>query len=136
MNLKILNIVNGECRMAIGLRYYSIRMKLNDVIRDNDTEQTILENIRRCSKLVGKYFKVVFWHENLTEKQCKDFVKRNEKLLFEVNTKITKGFNPAWFMINSMGEKSKSRYKYEGDILEGIVKYLEITNHINKRDKE
>ena len=70
--------------MAIGLRYYSIRMKLNDVIKDNDTEQIILENIRRCSKLVGKYFKVVFWHENLTEKQCKDFVKRNNDILFEI----------------------------------------------------
>ena len=31
--------------MAIGLRYYSIRMKLNDVIKDIDTEQIILENI-------------------------------------------------------------------------------------------
>ena len=136
MNLKELNIVNGEYKMAIGLRYYSIRMKLNDVIKDNDTEQIILENIRRCSKLVGKYFKVVFWHENLTEKQCKDFVRRNEKLLFEVNTKITKGFNPARFIINSIGEKSQSRYRYEGDILEGIVKYLEIINHMKKRDGE
>ena len=111
-------------------------MKLEDVIKNRDTEQVILENIRRCSNLVGKYFKVIFWHENLTEKQCKDFVKRNEKLLFEVNTKITKGFNPAWFIINSMGEKSQGRYRYEGDILEGIVKYLEITNHIKKRDSK
>ena len=46
--------------MAIGLRYYSIRMKLNDVIKDKDIEQTILENIRRCSKLVGKYLKWYF----------------------------------------------------------------------------
>ena len=120
--------------MAIGLRYYSIRMKLNDVIKNDNTEQTILENIRRCSNIVGKHFKVIFWHENLKEKQCRDFVKRNEKLLFEVNTKITKGFNPAWFIINSMGEKSHSRYRYEGNILEGIVQYLEIINHIQKRD--
>ena len=33
MSLKELNIANGEYRMAIGLKYYSIRMKLNDVIK-------------------------------------------------------------------------------------------------------
>ena len=64
------------------MKYYSIGMKLNDVIKDKDTEQTILENIRRCSKIVGKYFKVVFWHDGLSQKECKNFVKRNEKLLF------------------------------------------------------
>ena len=118
------------------IQYYSLRMNLEDVIRDKDTEQTILENIRRCSKLVGKYFKVVFWHENLTEKQCREFVKRNEKLLFEVNTKITKKFEKVWFIINSKNEKSKCRYRYEGNILEGIVQYLEIINHMKKRDGE
>ena len=71
------------------MRYYSIGMKLNDVIKNKDTEQVVLENIRRCSNIVGKLFQIVFWHENLTEEDCKDFVKRNEKLLFEVNTKIT-----------------------------------------------
>ena len=64
-------------------------------------EQIILENIRRCNKIVGKFFKVIFWHVNLTEQECKDFVKRNEKLLFEVNTKITKKFEPSWFLINT-----------------------------------
>ena len=122
--------------MAIGLRYYSIRMKLNDVIKDTNTEQTILENIRRCSKIVGKVFQVVFWHVNLTEQNCKDFVKRNEHLLFEVNTKITKRFEPAWFLINSRDEKSSCRYRYEGGVLEGIVEYLKIINHMKKRDGE
>jgi len=134
VSLKELNIVNGEYDMAIGLRYYSIRMKLNDVIKDIETEQIILENIRRCSKLVGKLFRVVFWHDNLTEQECKDFVKRNEHLLFEVNTKITKGFKNAWFIIDSKNEKSSCRYRYEGCILEGIVEYLKIIDHMKKRD--
>ena len=118
------------------MKYYSIGMKLNDVIKDKDTEQVILENIRRCSKLVGKSFKVIFWHVNLTEQNCKDFVKRNEHLLFEVNTKITKRFENTWFLINSRNEKSSGRYRYEGGILEGIVEYLKIINHIKKRDGE
>ena len=116
------------------MKYYSIRMNLEDVIRDKDIEQTILENIRRCSNIVGKWFKVVFWHVNLTEQNCKDFVKRNEHLLFEVNTKITKRFEPAWFLINSRNEKSSCRYRYEGSMLEGIVEYLKIINHMKKRD--
>ena len=118
------------------MKYYSIRMKLDDVVKDIDEEQIILENVRRCSKLVGKMFRVIFWHVNLTEQNCKDFVKRNEHLLFEVNTKITKRFEPAWFLINSRNEKSQARYRYDGDILKGIVQYLEIINHMKKRDGE
>ena len=131
MNLRELNIVSGECDM---MKYYSIGMKLNDVIKDKDTEQVILENIRRCSNVVGKFFKVVFWHVNLTEQECKDFVKRNEHLLFEVNTKITKIQEDAWFSIDS--KKGSGRYIFDGDILRGISQYLKIINHIKKRDKE
>ena len=114
------------------MRYYSIGIKLDDVIKDKDTEQTILENIRRCSNIVGKWFKVVFWHVNLTEQNCKDFVKRNEHLLFEVNTKITKVQEDVWFSIDS--KKGSCRYTFDGDILTGISQYLKIINHIKKRD--
>ena len=130
MSLRERNIVNGEYDM---MKYYSIGMKLNDVIKDKDTEQVVLENIRRCSNLVGKSFKVVFWHVNLTEQECKDFVKRNEHLLFEVNTKITKIQEDVWF---SIGEGKDGRYRFDGDILQGISQYLKIINHIKKRDGE
>ena len=119
------------------MRYYSIGMKLDDVIKDKDTEQIILENIRRCSRLVGKFFKVVFWHDKLSEKQCRDFIKRNEKLLFEINTKITKNDIHVWYLIDSEDNKNiSSRYTYNGDILEGIVQYLDIVNHMKKRDNK
>ena len=114
------------------MQYYSIGMKLNDVIKDKDTEQIVLENIRRCSKIVGKTFKVVFWHINLTEQECKDFVKRNEHLLFEVNTTITKRIIPVWF---SIGEGKGDRYRCDGDILTGISQYLKIINHMKHRDR-
>ena len=113
------------------MRYYSIGMKLEDVIKNKDTEQVILENIRRCSNIVGKWFKVVFWHVNLTEQNCKDFVKRNEHLLFEVHTQITKRIVPVWFTI---GEGKDGRYTFDGDILQGISEYLSIIKHIHKRD--
>ena len=116
------------------IKYYSIGIKLNDVIKNKDTEQTILENIRRCSNIVGKLFKVVFWHVNLTEQECKDFVKRNEHLLFKVNTTITKIQEKVWFLIGT--KKSGGRYSFDGDILQGISQYLKIINHIKKRDGE
>ena len=131
MSLNGLNIVNGEFDM---MKYYSIGMKLNDVIKDKDTEQVVLENIRRCSKLVGREFKVVFWHVNLTKQECKDFVKRNEHLLFEVNTKITKIQEDVWFSIDS--KKGSGRYIFDGELLDGISQYLKIVNHIKKRDNE
>ena len=112
---------------------FSIRLKLNDVIGKD--EQVILENIQRCSKLVGTYFQVVFWHENLTEKDCKNFVKRNEKLLFEVNTKITKRVNKVWFLIDSKNERGQARYRFDGEILKGIVQYLEMKDYQKKNVK-
>ena len=122
------------------MRYYSLGIKLNEVIESRKKEKTILENIRRCSKIVGKSFKVVFWHEGLSGKQCENFIKRNENLLFEVNTKITKNFERVWFLIGVDDYKKHgvSRYSYAhtGDILNGIVQYLEIIKHIQKREKD
>ena len=117
------------------MKYYSIGMKRDDVIKDRDTEQVVLENIRRCSNIVDKMFKVVFWHVNLTEQNCKDFVKRNEHLLFEVNTKITKIQEDVWFSIGESKVKD-GRYTFDGDILQGISEYLKIINHMRKRDGE
>ena len=113
------------------MQYYSLEMKLDDVVKDGGTELTILENIRRCSKIVGKSFKVIFWHENLSEQDCKDFIERNEHLLFEVTTKITKIFEPVWFLIRSEGDRSSWRYKSDGAILDGIASYLKIVKHMN-----
>ena len=111
-------------------------MKLEDVISDRDIELTILENIRRCRKIVGQQFKVIFWHESLGEEKIKKFISRNEKLLFEVTTKITKQHDYGWFVIDTHKEdKSKHRYVFHGDILTGIVHYLEIIKVIHKREK-
>ena len=117
------------------LRYYSLRMKLDDVILNEDFEQKVLENIRYCRNLVGKQFRVIFWNKTLTDKQCEEFVKRNEHLLFEVHTKITKRFNMTWYLIQSDGEKSRWRYKSEGDILDGIASYIKLVKHIKKGNK-
>ena len=116
--------------------YYSLRLKLDDIIIDRDFEIKVLENIRYCRKIVGKQFRVIFWNENLSEKECKEFVKRNENLLFEVHTKITKRFDFVWFLIQSEGDKSKWRYQSPDlDILVGIAEYLKLVKFLNKKDK-
>ena len=117
------------------LRYYSLRIKLDDVLLSEDFEKKVLENIRYCRKLVGKQFRVVFWNDDLTEEECKDFIERNEHLLFEVHTKITKEFQNAWYLIQSDGDKSRWRYKSEGDILDGIASYIKLIKHMNKGSK-
>ena len=115
--------------------YLSLRLKLDDIVKDRDFEQKVLENVRYCRKLVGKQFRVILWNENLSEKECKEFVKRNEKLLFEVNTKITKNYGNAWFVVDGSGkDKCKHRYKYTGDILTGIVNYVNIVKTMRKME--
>ena len=117
------------------MKYLSLRMKLDEIVKDKDFEQKVLENVRYCRKLVGKQFRVILWNENLSEEECKEFVKRNEHLLFEIHTKITKRFLPVWFLIKSDGEKSKWRYKSEGNIFKGIASYLELIKHLKGREK-
>ena len=115
------------------MNYFSIRIKLDDVMKDLDFEQKVLENVRYARKITGKKFRVIFWNEKLTEKQCKDFVKRNEKILFEVTTKITKKFEYSWFLIKSSGDKSTWRYKSESDIFKGIASYIELIKYMDTK---
>ena len=118
--------------------YYSIRMKLNDVIGKD--EQVILENIRRCKQFTGYGFKVIFRNDGLSSKECKEFVKRNEKMLFEISTQITSinsPFDSCWFLINTdNNDKCKSRYRYEGDILTGIAEYIKMVKYLKRKENE
>ena len=113
---------------------YSLRMKLNDVIGKD--EQVILENIRRCKLFSGKTFKVIFRNDGLSSKECKDFVKRNEKMLFEINTQITSKnspFDSCWFLIDSDDtDKCTRRYCCKGDILTGITEYIKMVKHFQR----
>jgi hypothetical protein len=118
------------------VKHWSLRIRLEGIINDSKNEQIILENLRRCSRHFGKHFKVIFWHKNVDNKTIKKFVKRNENLLFEINTQITKKFENCWFLIDSMEiDKSSWRYKWDGDIVSGIVKYFQLLDFIVKETK-
>ena len=117
---------------------YSLRMKLDNVIGKD--EQVILENIRRCKQFSGKEFKVIFRNDGLYSKKCKEFVKRNEKMLFEIYTKITSTnspFDSCWFLIDTNDkDKCKRRYCYKGDILTGITEYIKMVKYIKEKENE
>ena len=112
--------------------FLSIRIKLDDVVKEKSLEKQIIENIRYCRRIIGKEFKVIFWNQNLTENDVKNFVKRNNDILFEINTEITKEFNLAWFVVGEE-DKSKHRYLYTGDILNGISNFLKLAKLLLKR---
>ena len=112
------------------INYLSLRMKLDDIVTDRNFEIKVLENIRYCNKIVSKRFRIIFWNENLSEKDCKDFIKRNQNLLFEVNTKITKEFNYVWFLIKSKGDESNCIYHTKNDIINGISQYLKLAKFL------
>ena len=116
------------------MKYYSVTLKLDDIVFDREIEKKVINKLLECKKYSGKLFKVIFWHVKVTEQECKDFVKRNEHLLFEVHTKITKVKEDVWFSIDL--EKGSGRYTFDGDILQGISQYLKIINHMKKRDGE
>jgi len=117
---------------------FSLRMKLNNVIGKD--EQVILENIRRCKQFTGKTFKVIFRNDGLSSKECEEFVKRNEKMLFEISTQITSinsSFDSCWFLIDSdSSDKCNRRYCCKGDILTGIAEYIKIVKHLKGKENE
>ena len=116
---------------------FSLRMELDEVIHSEEYEQLIFENLERCKRIFGIKFKVVFWHRDLDQKVIDNFVKRNEKTLFKLGTKITGKSGDVWFLIKSSEEeKSSWRFRWEGDILQGIVEYLRMVSHIFKRDNK
>ena len=131
MSLNGLNIVNGEFDM---MKYMSVSLKLDDVVLNEKIEKKVIDKLLECKKLSGNLFKVVFFHTKMKQKECKDFVKRNQDNLFELGTDITKSSKDTWLLIDSKNERSRGRYRYEGDILRGIVQYIEIINHMKKRD--
>ena len=118
------------------INYLSLRMKLDDIITDRNFEIKVLENIRYCNKIVSKRFRIIFWNENLSEKDCEDFIKRNQNLLFEVNTKITKEFNYVWFLVKGKGDKSNCIYHTKNDIINGISMYLKLAKFLIKKDRD
>jgi len=121
--------------MVYNTVFLSLRVSLDDVVKDSELEKTIIENIRYCRRIVGKEFKIIFWNKNLLENEVKEFVKRNNEILFEINTEITKEFSLAWFVIGTEDE-SKHRYMYNGNILEGIANYLKLVKVLLKRRNE
>ena len=122
--------------MKLILNHLSLGIVLDDVVKDIDKEKQILENIRFCRKTLGKLFKVIFLNKNLSEKDVKEFFKRNQKLLFEVNTKITKQENIVWFLIGDFGKNIRYRYNYRGTILKGIVEYKKIVSVLMKKEND
>ena len=118
--------------MPYNVVFLSLRMKLDDVVKNVEYEKQVIENIRYCRRIIGKEFKVVFWNQNLLESEVKDFIKRNNEILFEINTEITKEFSLAWFVIGEEDE-SKHRYLYTGNILEGIANYLKLSKVLLQR---
>ena len=118
--------------------YRDLRIKLDDFINSKD-EKLIMENIRRCRYFAGKQFSLILWNENVEEQEVKNFYKRYTDLLFELNTKITKKFSVTWFLIITNGingDESKYRYKWNGGILEGLVHYNKMMNHLNSKGEK
>ncbi|MBC8427906.1 MAG: hypothetical protein H8D94_00385 [Candidatus Pelagibacter sp.] len=113
------------------LEIYSIRIKLEDFIGDIEQEKLILENLRFCKNVVGKLFTTIFKHNNLNEKEIKEFVKRNQTMLFDLGIEITSEDKFSWFTIDDNKiKKINWRYKWDGSILEGLVEYKKLVKHI------
>ena len=88
----------------------SLKMSLDEIIEEGlDYERKVLENLFMFSTFFGsKIFKVIFLHKNVKKEVIEEFVLRNEKILFQINTKITSTDCNAWFSIEKEEDKKKA----------------------------
>ena len=116
---------------------FSIRVELDKVSQSDKHEKLVFENLERCKRMVGLKFHITFWNKKLDKKVVKDFIARNESRLFNLGVEITRDVGSTWFLVkSSVEEKSSARYTYDGDVLGGIVEYLGIIKHMQRRDGE
>ena len=114
---------------------FSIRVELAKVLQSDEYEQLVFENLERCKRMVGVKFNVIFWCKTVDKIVVNKFAIENRDRLFKLGVELTRKQGSVWFLIKSSnGEKSNGRYRYEGDIIRGIVEYLKIINHMKKRD--
>ena len=111
---------------------FDLRLTLDSILITVDYEQKVVENLRYAKKIVGNSFNVTFWNKNLHNLKVKEFVNRNDYILCDINTKITKSFNSTWFLITDGSDTSKWRFKCVGDPLYGISQYVCMVKHINR----
>ena len=117
------------------MKYMSVTIKLDDIVFDIEIEKKVINKLLECKNYSGKLFRVIFYHREMKQKECKDFVKRNQDSLFQLSTDITKLSKDTWMLIDSNNENnSKWRYKWDGGIISGLNEYIRLASHINKRD--
>ena len=122
--------------MFIRPKSLTLRIRLDDIISDG-REVQILENLRYCKTMLGNAFQVILWHESVEEKELKRFIKEHQEILFVLSTTVTaeKGTS-CWFLIDRTGtDKSRHRFKWQGDILTGIVEYQKMVKHLLKKEE-
>tara|TARA_Y100001937_G_C6937392_1_gene248770 strand:+ start:162 stop:548 length:387 start_codon:yes stop_codon:yes gene_type:complete len=121
-------------------REMSLKISLDEILDEGfDYERKVLENLFRFSGFVGKkQFKVIFLHKNVNTEKINEFVKRNENVLFHINSKITSKNCTAWFIIEKESNEHKYvtyRYKYIGTILKGLPKYFNVVKTLKEKDE-
>ena len=119
----------------------SLKLSLDEIIDEGfDYERKVMENLFRFSNYIGvKHFKVIFLHKNISEDLIKEFVKRNENVLFHISSKITTTDCTAWFVISKeLSNEPKFityRYKYIGNILNGLPKFFEVAKTLKEKNE-
>ena len=90
----------------------SLKISLDEILtEDFDYERKVMENLFRFSNYIGvKHFKVIFLHKESSEEKINEFVKRNENVLFHINSKITSNDCTAWFVIENKKTGKQSGY--------------------------
>ena len=98
----------------------------------------LLSKLEKCRDLAGKNFRIIFWNEKVSKKNVESFIKRNSNLLIKLNSDITRNKKKyGWFTLGDKELfKGSFRYLYEGDIMNGLDKYMELMVHIIRKENE
>ena len=119
-----------EIRKDVLVKNVSLSQLYIDVNHDFNRE------FDKLRTYICDYMRVDHGYDLVLKDNWGNYFERNEKTLFEINTKITKQENVVWFVIGDFGKNVKYRYNYRGTILKGIVEYKKIVNILMKKEQD
>ena len=118
------------------MEQFSIRLCFDDLIKNSIVEKIIIGRLINFIKKNGRIVKIIFYNKNVSKKKCDEFSKSYKSLFSrETIVEFTKKQSNCWFLIKSENDESVCRYSWDGNILDGINHYMDMINHIQKRNQ-
>ena len=114
----------------------SIRIKIEDII-SSDSDK-IMNKLTHIYNTDGISFRLRLWHDTITKSELDEFTGIYSNIIDSVSSiEDLNSQSYEYFIIESSYDPCVGwKFKYYGDIIDGINKYIDILNRVNRVENE